>query len=251
MMNKILVNRNEIRCECEGVIVGDNVITFVSDGEYDVEYGLIDKIDIVFRVRGCSVIIQESSFDNDLVVNNRYEIYNGKIIVNKFYSNKSVRENISIFLNSIGDRIDYNFSSISRLEEYYEINVFHNCKNTISNISNKAVSLKNSILNFVVNSSVYKECIQSKLDQNTRIVTMGDSNCKICPNMFIDVDDAYARHGSVIGTFKDDQVFYLMSKGISYNDAIKLLIKGFILGNEEITVDLRMRIINIIEMYWR
>lgn len=251
MMNKILVNRNEIRCECEGVIVGDNVITFVSDGEYDIEYGLIDKIDIVFRVRGCSVIIQESSFDNDLVVNNRYEIYNGKIIVNKFYSNKSVRENISIFLNSIGDRIDYNFSSISRLEEYYEINVFHNCKNTISNISNKAVSLKNSILNFVVNSSVYKECIQSKLDQNTRIVTMGDSNCKICPNMFIDVDDAYARHGSVIGTFKDDQVFYLMSKGISYNDAIKLLIKGFILGNEEITVDLRKRIINIIEMYWR
>lgn len=251
MMNKILVNRNEIRCECEGVRVCDNVISFDSDGEYSIEYVLCDKIDIVFRVSGCSVIIQESSFDNDLVVNNRYEVYNGKVIVNKFYNNKSVKENIGIFLCGNGDSILYNFSSICKLEEYYEINVFHNCKNTVSNISNRAVSLKNSILNFVVNSNVYKECIQSKLDQNTRIVTMGDSNCKICPNMFIDVDDAYARHGSVIGTFKDDQVFYLMSKGISYNDAIKLLIKGFILGNGDVTFDLRMKIINIIELYWR
>ena len=55
---------------------------------------------------------------------------------------------------------------------------------------------------------------------------MGECDTKISPNMFIDLDDVIAKHGSAIGTFKDDQVFYLMSKGINYNDALKLLIKG-------------------------
>lgn len=251
MMNKILVNKNVINSDSKGIMVVDNVITFISDGDYSLEYVECDDIKIVFLVDGCNVRLQESSFDNEVIVNNRYEITNGSLIVNKFYNNKSVRENIVINLNKDGDRIDYNFSSISRLEEYYRIDIYHKSKKTVSNISNKSVALKNSILNFIVNSNVYKDSIFSKLDQNTRIVTMGDSSCKICPNMFIDLDEVEARHGSVIGTFKDDQLFYLMSKGISYNDAIKLLIKGFILGNIVVNLDLRALINNVIEMYWR
>ena len=69
--------------------------------------------------------------------------------------------------------------------------------------------------------------------------------------MFIDLDDVIAKHGSVIGTFKEDQVFYLMSKGISYNDTVKLLIKGYLLSKIRVNVDIRMKIMNIIDRYWR
>jgi Fe-S cluster assembly scaffold protein SufB len=69
--------------------------------------------------------------------------------------------------------------------------------------------------------------------------------------MFIDLDDVEARHGSVIGSFNEDQVFYLMSKGISYSDTLKLLIKGYILANLSVHFELRKKIIEIIDTYWR
>ena len=80
---------------------------------------------------------------------------------------------------------------------------------------------------------------------------MGECDTKIQPNMFIEIDDVEARHGSVVGTFKNDQVFYLMSKGISYNNALKLLIKGYLLSKIEVSQDVRMRIMRIIDRYWR
>lgn len=80
---------------------------------------------------------------------------------------------------------------------------------------------------------------------------MGECNASISPNMFIDLDDVEAKHGSVIGSFNENQIFYLMSKGINYNDALKLLIKGYLLGNFFGDTTLRFRIMDIIDTYWR
>jgi len=46
-------------------------------------------------------------------------------------------------------------------------------------------------------------------------------------------------------------VFYLMSRGIEYNDAIKLLIKGYLFSNINADSSLREKILNVIDMYWR
>ena len=108
-----------------------------------------------------------------------------------------------------------------------------------------------SNLDFVINSIVKKEYEKSVLNQNTRIVTFGLCDTKISPNMFIDCDDIEARHGSVIGTFKDEMVFYLMSRGIEYNDCIKLLVKGYLFSNIDADASLREKIFNVIDMYWR
>ena len=80
---------------------------------------------------------------------------------------------------------------------------------------------------------------------------MDECDAKIAPNMFIDIDDVEARHGSIIGSFKEDDVFYLMSKGISYNDTLKLLVKGYLLHDIGGYFDLRQRIMDVINMYWR
>ncbi len=49
-----------------------------------------------------------------------------------------------------------------------------------------------------------------------------------------------AVHSSVIGNVSEDELFYLMSRGISYDDSIKLIVKGNILSN-----------INIPDEYWQ
>jgi Fe-S cluster assembly protein SufD len=249
-MNKILVSKNKIESDIDGIICKDNVITFKDSGEYVLEYTESGEYNITFNINK-NIKIIESSFDNDLIINNNYIIDNGSLNVVKFYNNQSVNEIINIDLLKDGDKVDYCFANICKYEERYTINMNHKCKKTISNITNKSIAFGKSILKFIINSNVYKDCIKSVLDQNTRIVTMGECDASISPNMFIDLDDVEARHGSVIGAFKEDQVFYLMSKGISYSDTLKLLIKGYILANLSVHFELRKKIIEIIDTYWR
>ena len=223
----------------------------VKHNKYEIEYIDCDDVKLEFMIDNAKIEILDYSSDNYLKIKNIYNIDNGSLRIDKFYNNKQVDEEIDFNLMQDGDRIDYNFATISLGEENYIINVNHNNKNTISNIDNRSVALKNSKINYTINSRVLKDCVKSMLDQNTRIITLDECEAKISPNMFIDLDDVIAKHGSVIGTFKEDQVFYLMSKGISYNDTVKLLIKGYLLSKIRVNVDIRMKIMDIIDRYWR
>lgn len=250
-MNKIIVNKNIIdNYHDEFIEINNNTVTFKKDIDVSIEYVDTDKIELTFVIDNCNVNLYEVSFDNEIDVDNKYIINMGNLTVNKFYNNKNCNEKISIDLCSVNSKIDYNFSNICINQEQYIIDINHKCEKSISNINNRSIALKNSDLNFIINSNVPDTSIKSVLNQNTRIVTMGDSNSKISPNMFIDCDDVEAKHGSVIGTFKDDQLFYLMSKGISYSESLKLLIKGYIFSSVKVSSDVRLKILDIIDMYW-
>ena len=247
-MNKIIVSKN-------GIFLNDNklknnIINLIDNNDYTVEYIDDGNYEITFNING-NIKINENSFDKNLNLNNKYIIESGYLNIYKFYNNHTVNEIINIDLCTEKSKVDYHFSNICRENEHYIININHKCKNTISNIINKSIALKNSNLKFIINSNVYKESIKSILNQNTRIVTMDKCDTSISPNMFIDLNDVEAKHGSVIGSFNQDQIFYLMSKGINYNDTLKLLIKGYIFSNVDIDNDLRLKILEIINLYWR
>lgn len=244
-MNKIIVSKKGI----SGINSKRKKIE-LSDGEYLLEYIDSGDYELSFVINGCVKLI-ETSFDKELKINNRYCINDGELKVVKFYNNLNVDEVINIDLCKENAKVDYCFSDICRGIEKYTININHKIKNTTSNIDNKSIALMNSDIKFIINSNVYKDCIKSVLNQNTRIVTMGECNASISPNMFIDLDDIEARHGSIIGSFKEDQIFYLMSKGISYSDTLKLLIKGYLLSKMDVPLDVRFMIMDIIDTYWR
>ena len=251
-MNNIIVTDSSITSSSNDIEIKKNVITFLRSGTYFIDYSNTKEINLNFIIDDdIKVNLSEISFDNDLVINNRYIINKGFLTVNKFYSNKSVLENILIDLNSNGARIDYNFSNICLINEKYTIDINHNCKKTISNISNKSVAMDNSRIKFIINSNVPKNMSDSILDQTTKIITFGDADASISPNMFIDTYDVVAKHGSVVGTVDDDMMFYLMSRGISYNDALRLVIKGYLLSNVLMDFNIRTQIIKIIDLYWR
>ena len=251
-MNKILMSRNNIIANSDSVFIDGNNIRIKNSGIYSLEYDGVDKIDLNIIIDDyVDVVLYESSFLGDISVNNRYVINKGSLSVNKFYDNDSVNEVINIDLFNDGSKIDYRFSNICKNNEEYVININHKSKFTVSNINNKSIAMDGSRLNFVINSSVGKEDFGSVLNQNTRIVTIGNSDSKISPNMFIDCDDVSAVHGSVIGTFKDEMVFYLMSRGIDYNESIKLLVKGYLFSNVDVDNVLRERILKVIDKYWR
>lgn len=166
----------------------------------------------------------------------------------KFYDMDNMKEYVQIDLNGENATINYNFKTISKNTEKYDLAIYHNSSNTNSNIINNGVNINNGNLTFNVSSFVDKGNIKCNVIQNSRIINLTDNKCMICPNLYIDEYDVTASHSAHIGTFEYEELFYLMSRGIEKKEATYLLIKGFLLNNMS---ELSEKIEEICENYWR
>lgn len=253
-MNKILVENNCIKnVDMDDITIKDNHIFFKYDGDYEIEYHHSDKFNYVIEVyEDVHVNLFIYSENNDMNIENTI-ILNEKsnLLLLKFYYNKNVNEKLEVNLNGRLSKLDYCFSNIaSNKENYYQI-INHNAKETISNISNKSITINNAKLDFTIDSNVRKNISKCTLNQATKIITLDGNNSTIRPNMYIDIDDVNAKHSSVIGKFNKEDIFYLMTRGINYDDSVKLLIKGYILSNLNVNIEKRAKILKIINSLWR
>ncbi|MDD4035919.1 MAG: SufD family Fe-S cluster assembly protein [Bacilli bacterium] len=172
---------------------------------------------------------------------------NASLEINKFSNITKLNEEININLNGINSQVDCYFSTISTDTNTYNISINHNNKKTKSNIINRGVSLDGSSLTFNLVGTIYNDMIDSILNQDSKIIVMGDNNSIIEPKLFIYEDKVEAKHSAVIGRFRDEELFYLKSRGLSEETAFQLLIKGFLFGFLNITSEQKYEIIkNII-----
>ena len=175
---------------------------------------------------------------------------NGLCRVNKIQNINSIKEMIIVNLNGINADIEYNLKTISINKETYDYHIFHNFNNTISNIKNNGVCIKEGNIIYQVSSFVPKELKECIVNQNNRIINLTDNKCEIKPNLYIDSYDVEASHSALIGKFSDEEMFYIQSRGIDYESALKLLITGFLtsdIDNKKIV----NKIIKNIDKYWR
>jgi len=253
-MNNILLINNLINnFENEYIIMNDNIITFKKNCDYSIYYDNCDNINIQINVLS-NVYVKLFEYMDGLEVKSNivYNIDdNGTLLLYKFYSNKNVEEDIVVNLNGYMSKFNYNFSNICVNSESYKFTVNHNNSKSISNICNKCICLDNGKIDFNIDTVVNKGNINCNMNQDTKIINFGDNHSVIRPNMFVDEDNIEARHASVIGRFNDDELFYLMARGIDYNNAIKLLVKGYIFSNLIVDMEKRSKILDVINKYWR
>ena len=248
-MNKINVVDNKIiPFDNTDVILNNNIITFTNNGDYYLEYITSDNVNITINIED-NVCVQlfEYSNNNDINTNITYNLgKNSSLIISKFYYNDNTNEEINIYLNKKNANIKYNFSSISKNHDNYLINIYHNDSTTNSDIFNRTIAKENSSNNFDINSYVENKILDCYLNQSTKIITLGDSNNKINPNMFIGEASTTGIHSSTIGTINEEDIFYLMSRGIDYEIAIKLIIKGMIISNINPDMEYREKILELL-----
>ena len=63
---------------------------------------------------------------------------------------------------------------------------------------------------------------------------MKNGKSTICPNLLIDNYDVDSNHAAYIGKFKDEILFYMMSRGISKSACYQLLLNGFLINSDSI-----------------
>ncbi|MFU8793021.1 MAG: SufD family Fe-S cluster assembly protein [Acholeplasmataceae bacterium] len=60
------------------------------------------------------------------------------------------------------------------------------------------------------------------------IILSDEAVCEVNPILLIDEYDVKAGHGATVGKIEADQLYYLMSRGLSQKDAERLIINGFL-----------------------
>ena len=198
------------------------------------------KFDFNIYVEGVSGKIQYKYVLNE----------NSSCNVLKYQNVDTIKEMVSVELNGEKANINYNFKTIGNNKETYDYYIYHNYKNTISNIKNNGVSIKNGNITYQVSTFIPKDKTECIANQNNRIINLTNNKCEIKPNLYIDCDDVEASHSALIGKFSDEEMFYMQSRGIDYENALKLLITGF-LSSDITDKNILNKINKNIKKYWR
>ncbi len=233
-MNNIVINNNILKnYSDEYIIINNNCLTFLKNNEYNITYINSTNINLSITLKeNVSIKLFIMSNDNNIKVTNNYLLEeHSSLLLFKFYSNNEVDEHEMVNLNGKYSLFSSNFSSITNNNDNYHLIINHNNSYTKSIISNRSIAYNNSKINFIIDSILPKGNLDCVMEQTTKILTLDDVDAKISPNMFIEEDSVEAKHGSVISSFNEEEIFYLTSRGIPLEEAIYLLIKGFIFSN--------------------
>ena len=170
-------------------------------------------------------------------------------IFNIFSFNSGININIDLVKDDINYR--YAYSTINKDNNNYEININHLANNIISNITNHGINTEDNKLSFVINTIVPKNSLNINTNQDSKIIVLKDNNASIKPNLLIDNDDIEANHAAYIGRFKEEELFYFMTRGIKKEDAVDLMIRAFLIGNMDVNFEEKELILDTIKKYWR
>lgn len=199
------------------------------------------SIKINKNVRICELFI-------DSIISNTYDIYK-EAVIERFNINSSI--NTDINLNHEYASVDYFYSCLNTDTNSYNININHNSSNTKGKIINRGINLKNERLDFVINSIIPKDKYNCSSNQDSIIIVMEDNNCSIKPNLIVDNYDVSASHSAYIGKFNEEKIFYLNTRGISRKNALKIMAKAFLISDRTFSLDIKNKVLEKINDYWR
>ena len=108
------------------------------------------------------------------------------------------------------------------------LKVIHNGINNSTVVNSKSISKDGGICTFRSNIWVRNNASKSKLNVSCESLMLdSDSRSDTIPVDLIENDDIEYSHEAKIGKISDETIFYLMSRGISEEEAIKLIVRGF------------------------
>ena len=110
----------------------------------------------------------------------------------------------------------------------YNIKMNHLCKKTFSNQFFRGILKDYSRSSFTGLVKIEKNCKGSKSNQiNNNLLLSKKAHIKSDPQLEIYCNDVECTHGSTIGQFDEEILFYLRSRGISKDAAQKMLLEAF------------------------
>ena len=160
-----------------------------------------------------------------------YVSENGKIewIMGSFGSKVSMLYPLSV-LNGEGARCEFTNISFAGAGQNLDtgLKIIHNAPRTSSLVNAKSISKDEGICTFRSNVWVKKNAKHSKLALSCESLMLDSiSRSDTIPVNTIETDDVTFSHEAKIGKISDQAIFYLMSRGLTEEEAKGLIVRGF------------------------
>ncbi len=234
-MNKLLVNSEE---EINNLVIEEDtelVLNF-NDTSRDIYIVVEDNI--------CLNIV-DISFNTSNKINITLK-NDSRVIYNKFSINSG--DYIYTLLDGEYSNVVINNSVVNNDDTKMKFVIEHNNTNTSSNLSNHGVNNSSGTLYFNVDSKINRSASLACADQENKIINLVKGDSKILPNLLVDNYDVSASHSAYISDFDKKSMFYLKSRGISDNEARRLLLEGFLIGNLDVDDETKKNLLSYIKI---
>ncbi len=107
--------------------------------------------------------------------------------------------------------------------------VYHLAPNTRSNVISKSISKDGGITSYRGLIEIKSGCTNSKSSVRCDgLMLDNESKAKTFPSMDVGENDVEVAHEAAVGKIGEEQLFYLMSRGLSEAEATKMIVAGFI-----------------------
>lgn len=161
----------------------------------------------------------ENTLKTNAIVNYTIIDIGGKISISNYYSNiegeNSKNDLKTIYLGTNNQIKDINYiAELRGKKSFIDINV-------------QGALKQNSKKNFKGTIDFKKGCKKAKGNENEFCMLLDNTAKSITlPMLLCTEDDVEGNHSAASGKVNKDELFYIMSKGIEENEAIKLLVKA-------------------------
>ncbi|WP_203638663.1 Fe-S cluster assembly protein SufD [Levilactobacillus wangkuiensis] len=139
--------------------------------------------------------------------------------------------NFDTELNGVGSRADAKVIAITDHDQRMGVNtkITNRGKHTNGNILQRGVILEDSELVYNGIGDIIHGAAGSEAEQENRLLMMSsNAHGNANPILLIDENDVMAGHAASVGQVDEQQLYYLMSRGIRRETAERLVIRGFL-----------------------
>lgn len=127
---------------------------------------------------------------------------------------------------------------IAQTEKQFVIDCIHEAGQTSGIMENYSIVLQGGRYRMEATGKIEKGARQAKSHQTSRALTFdAKQTASILPKLLIDENDVEASHATTIGQMDENQMYYLQSRGLSEDEAIRLVTIGYLLPIVRISED--------------
>jgi len=221
-LNFDLSHSNSFKLEAVKNIEADVLVYLMGEGEADIEVVLEkdSKLNLFYlNESGNSKIVESYILKKDSRLDLAYGDFNEGVC----------ERNSDVYLVESGASVYLKSASLVKTDRKLVYRFNHQAQYTYGDMQNFVVTLEQGKLSLYAIGKIEKNAANSETHQTTRVLNFNATErASVFPQLYIDNNEVKASHAESSGQIDPDQLYYLQSRGLSSDESVSLIVKGYL-----------------------
>lgn len=178
-----------------------------------------------------------NELNHDLIVEESHEVMRDASLKIAYgeVNNHNLSRKSYVALRQQGAHTEISSASLVSDKKEFDIDVVNFAKHTTAQMTNYSVVLNGGAYLMDCNGAIAKAASGSESHQTSRALCFDDGqNTVILPKLCIDENDVQASHATSVGRVDEDQLYYMMTRGLTLEQCTALISTGYLMPITEV-----------------